>query len=431
MKFLQSILRSIRVGSAVRTEKRQNATNTIDGWLGSNCPQHQPSPTAPRQFAPRSEMPTPGGRWSRASWIVVDSWGPSDPSHPIHVGSAVRTKTGPATIDGWQFRNTFVGYLISVALDRFSVRTADPTRLIVAFLAVAFAAFSYQPLPAAVIYLKGESEPLAGFVETSDEVSIDLRIERPGAEPQRRRILRSAIDVLLQPVNPQRLAQLSPDNPAAYREYAEELVEKRADPEAVETALRLFVIAAHLDPAGQARGALLGMTPLAEDQRQVRAWRALAYLQGETHDARLLQPASGMAHRQSSLTPELRKELLKLLGYLRRGQRNEARQLLQREDLQAGLRTATSALSVAECQELVAGTCPGCQGGDVPTYLLQKLLAAELALTSAQTDRPAPAQWSFFLAPEFLRPLPVLSLENATPFDPRKSVYRNGQWVEP
>ena len=179
-----------------------------------------------------------------------------------------------------------------------------PTSLRSWLILFALVLFSSDAL-GAVVYVKGQQEPIAGFVESADDMSIQLRIITPEGDELNRRILRSEIDLLLQPVSPTRLSQLSPDNPKAYREYAEELVEKKTDPEAVETAKRLFMIAAHLDPQTEGRSALLGMTPLMNDPQGVKQLRAMAYLLDPSHDASLLegQPqAAGARVRRPKLS---------------------------------------------------------------------------------------------------------------------------------
>ncbi len=284
----------------------------------------------------------------------------------------------------------------------------------------------------AVVYLKGETQPLVGVVESADETSITLRRENNDGEIVSQRILREEIEVLLQGVDPDRLAQLSPDNPQGYREYAEELAVQTVDPEAVETATRLFLIAAWLDPENQGRSALLGLTPLMTDPQQVKQLRGLAYLLDPAHDASLLEGSSALgAGRNSGISDELRQDVVQVLRFLRRGQRSNARQLLERQEIRAALAKATNKITPIECDQLVQGSCPGCQEGNLPPYLLQKLLAAELELTSRKRDSAAQTQWGFFLDESFQKPLPVLSLRKATPLDPRQSVYRNGKWVEP
>jgi len=283
----------------------------------------------------------------------------------------------------------------------------------------------------AVVYVKGQKEPVAGFVESADDTSIRLRIRTSDGEELTRQILRTEIDLLLQPVSPSRLSQLSPDNPKAYREYAEELVEKKSDPEAVETAKRLFMIAAHLDPKAQGRSALLGMTPLMNDSQGVKQLRAMAYLLDPSHDASLLEGKPQAATPGAALDEKLREEVIKVLKMLRHGERADARQQLQRDEIRQGMRQGTSKITPDECLALVQGLCPGCEQGKIPPYMLQKLVAAELELSTSQAAQEVQPQWGFFLDGTFQKPLPVLSLAKAIGFDPRKCVYRDGEWVEP
>ncbi|PQO37092.1 hypothetical protein C5Y96_08005 [Blastopirellula marina] len=283
----------------------------------------------------------------------------------------------------------------------------------------------------AVVYIKGQKEPVAGFVESADDMSIRLRIVTPEGEELNRQILRSEIDLLLQPVSPSRLSQLSPDNPKAYREYAEELVEKQTDPEAVETAKRLFMIAAHLDPQNEGRSALLGMTPLMNDSQGVKQLRAMAYLIDPSHDASLLEGKQQEVTTGAALDEAVRQEVTKVLHLLRRGERADARQQLNREEIRSAMRQGTSKITLDECLALAQGNCPGCEQGKIPTYMLQKLVAAELELSTSQVASEVRPQWGFFLDSTFQKPLPVLSLAKAIGFDPRQCVYRNGAWVEP
>ncbi|QDU73135.1 hypothetical protein Pan97_01020 [Bremerella volcania] len=283
----------------------------------------------------------------------------------------------------------------------------------------------------AVVYIKGQKEPIAGFVESADDMSIHLRIRTPDGDELTREILRGEIDLLLQPVSPSRLSQLSPDNPKAYREYAEELVEKTTDPEAVETAKRLFMIAAHLDPKAQGRSALLGMTPLMNDAQGVKQLRAMAYLIDPSHDASLLEGQQQAVATGAALDESLRQEVIKVLQMLRHGERADARQQLQRDEIRSAMRQGTSKITPDECLALVQGLCPGCEQGKIPAYMLQKLVAAELELSTSQATDEVKPQWGFFLDSSFQKPLPVLSLAKAIGFDPRQCVYRDGKWVEP
>lgn len=289
-----------------------------------------------------------------------------------------------------------------------------------------------ENLIAAVVYLKGVEEPITGYLESSDNQTIRLRIPVSAGEDIHQTIDRSEIELLLQPVTASRLEQLSPDNPKAYREYAEELVEKKSDPDARETAMRLFLIAAYLDPQKEGRSALLGMTPLMKDAQGVRQLRAMAYLLGPEHDVSLLEGASQEDIAVGvPLSEEQRSEVIEVLHMLRQSKRVDARQRLQREELRTAMRQGTNKITPEECLALANGTCPGCTPGEIPNYMLQKLVAAEYELSSSGASEAMQTEWGYYLDDNFLQALPVLSLQNGTRFDPKQCVYRNGQWVEP
>jgi len=59
---------------------------------------------------------------------------------------------------------------------------------------------------------------------------------------------------------------------------------KKLDPEARQMAVRLFQIAAWLDPAKTGRGALLGLVSVAHSGEEEARFRAAAYLFDPRHD---------------------------------------------------------------------------------------------------------------------------------------------------
>ncbi len=310
------------------------------------------------------------------------------------------------------------------------IRRTHVPYLLVAMLCVSLALT--ENLVAAVVYLKGVEDPITGYLESSDDKTIRLRIPASEGEDVHRVIDRSEIELLLQPVNPTRLEQLSPDNPKAYREYAEELVEKKSDPDAVDTAMRLFLIAAYLDPQKEGRSALLGMTPLMKDTQGVRQLRAIAYLLGNEHDVSLLEGTSQDDIAGGvPLDDQQRDEVVEVLHLLRQSKRVDARQRLQREEVRAAMRQGTNKMTPEECLSLANGTCPGCTQGTIPNYMLQKLVAAEYELSSSGANADMQTEWGYYLDDSFLQALPVLSLQKGTRFDPKKCVYRDGNWVEP
>ena len=145
-----------------------------------------------------------------------------------------------------------------------------------------------QAALAVVVFVRGSDQPIGGYVVREDAESLVLR-ESAGPGKARERTFRKAdlTDVIVT-VRKDRLEQLRPEMPRAYRDYAEELAEKRRDPEARDMAIRLFLIAAWLDPGELGQGALLAMVDLARDPMEASRFRAAAYLQDPRHDPQIL-----------------------------------------------------------------------------------------------------------------------------------------------
>ena len=83
-----------------------------------------------------------------------------------------------------------------------------------------------------------------GYMVREDARSIVVRQPLPGGKNRESSFLKKDLDELIITVSPQRLSELTPDKPALYSEYAEELAEKQRDPEARDAAIRLYAIAA-------------------------------------------------------------------------------------------------------------------------------------------------------------------------------------------
>jgi len=297
-----------------------------------------------------------------------------------------------------------------------------------------------SPLQAVVVLLKGQDEPKVGFLVEQTDTLLVMQVQQPDGTFQRETFPADQVDAVVQSVSAERLEALSPDQPAAYREYAEELADKRRDPEAAAAALRLYAIAAHLDPAGQGRGSLLGMTHLVDDPEKIRRLRAMAYLADPRHDSSLLQkpPAQAAAPEEDAEQSTLRDDLLLVLRNLRRGNKKEAKQTLDRPEIRAAWPARVSQISLADSLDLAEGTCPGCQTGPAPPYLKPKLIAAELSLLPP-VNRPKPKAaaspqsrpWSELADSQHHKPLATLNLQHLTGHDPGKSIYREGQWKTP
>lgn len=216
---------------------------------------------------------------------------------------------------------------------------------------------------AVIIFLQGHDQPIRGQIVRENDHVVVVREQRPDNTTAERTIPRSQIEDLIRSVDAERLAALDPAHPEAYREYAEELAEKRKDPEAQETAIRLFQIAAVLDPEQLGASCLLGMIPLARNEAEQRRFRAAAYVSDPRHDPALLRIERSQAARSAPLDPAQAEFLLKAFRALRQGRRGEALTQAHRCKLDERLPLLTDTITYDEFQRACEAPCAACTRG--------------------------------------------------------------------
>src|SRR5947208_1573971 len=77
-----------------------------------------------------------------------------------------------------------------------------------------------------------------GFLVSEDAKQISVRIKLPSGKDRVEKFELAKIKIIHK-VDRERLEKLSKDNPKAYKDYAEQLAQKKTDPEAAELAMRL------------------------------------------------------------------------------------------------------------------------------------------------------------------------------------------------
>ncbi len=304
-------------------------------------------------------------------------------------------------------------------------------RTIIALLVALVWTLAVANAHAVVVFPKGSDEPVMGFLLREDERSVTVRQVLPDGSLRDTTFLRSEADIHFT-VQKERLEKLASDNARAYRNYAEELAEKRRDPEARETAIRLFLIAAFLDPQNFGRSSLLGMIDLSRSADEEAKFRAMAFLLDPEHDARVLRRPEAVKSEPGAATDEVRSGLLTALRLLRQGKGLGARQTVQRDDVNGLLVQYQDVISVKEFYA-------ACAGGELSPSLLRRIVLLELALSpksggAIDLDRKAAeskSSWSDSIRRHGSRPLPALSLETLTEFNPRECHFRDGKWLEP
>lgn len=342
-----------------------------------------------------------------------------------------------------------------------------------------------QPAVAITVLLKEGGPPVRGKLVRETLLSVVIAVRQPDGSVANREIENKQIARILNPVSKEKLEALTRDNPQAYRDYAEELAEKKVDPDAQEMGIRLFLIAAYLAPKELGRSSLLGMTALARSRSEARRFQAMVYLLDPTHDRSVLErkppptaPPPAAPTKAKKGNDDVKHRLAQALLRLRRGQIAEARNLSRKEDVKKELRAHAHILPaeaffeslVSRCPQCQRGhqkcsmcrgtgrragsICPNCRGrkrvlcsrcaGDyreppLPENLLRQVLLLEMTLRGEDVDgsatpskdvKAAPV-WSQVIASGRTQPVNALRLETLTEFDPRKCRYRDGKWVKP
>jgi hypothetical protein len=292
------------------------------------------------------------------------------------------------------------------------------------------------PVRAILIEEKGPSKRgvVAGYLlkEDKSKKRIFVRVKVPGGEDKEEWFDLSKINVKHR-VDLERLKELTRDNSQAYCDYAEKLAEKKDDPEATELALRLFLIAAYLDTPKLGSSCLLKMSALAADPADKRKYQALAFLLDPGSDAALLKPEPGKAPPppQSKTAKDPLFYFRKALRQYRNGQFTLAQDNAKADAV--GFKTVPGFMDQKSfyqaCKDALTDPSLSVDNMDAvmraEIWALDQILPAESA-----AKKGASGGWSRALSNQ-LTPVPLLSLETITEFDPRKCVFRDGTWVEP
>jgi hypothetical protein len=290
-------------------------------------------------------------------------------------------------------------------------------------LAALAAAAAPRAASAVVVLKKGVEAPLMGHLVRADDRALVIRQELPGGKSRDVTIARSEIDDIVETVSRQRLAELNPANPATYLEYAEELAEKRRDPEARDTARRLLTIAASRGDASLRHSSLLTLADLARTAGEHRRLKALLYLTDPRHDSSIL---SSSAHSSATNDSSAQAELLSAFRHIRQGQGAAAKAILEKKPVQDELASEHAPFTLAELTALS-------KERTLTDTQLARLLRAELAMEAESTPQASADQsrWSKSANTSDLTPVLPLNFDHLTEFDPTECLYKNGQWQRP
>lgn len=294
-------------------------------------------------------------------------------------------------------------------------------------LLLAVLAFAPAMAKGVIIETKGSGRRLGGYLVSMDKENNLVRVRFPlSGGKERIQEFNTKDYIVLIAVKPSRLEELNREKPKLYREYAEELEAVKDDPEAQEMALRLYLIAAYLEPEKLGPGCLKSASKLARSSEEARRFLAMAFLLDPKHNREILKPVA-IASGAPSRDP-LYDTMVIALHHFRRGRLSSALKLAQREGVAEEFENVPGLMShndfILACKDRTA------QKAALTDEQLTIILRLELSYGN-QGNKKSSDKWSTELLrkkPSPIRPLRLLEL---TEMDPRKCHFRQGKWVEP
>jgi len=294
----------------------------------------------------------------------------------------------------------------------------------------------------ALTLLLNNGERLRGYPvgDVKEGAVLVISVPQPGGGLIKRSVAPAEIRRIIETVDPQRLAGLDGSNAKAYYNYAEELAQRKVDPQARDTAIRLFLISAHLDTKQQGRAAFLGLIPLARNAEEAKRFRAMAYLLDPSHAESTLGDVSADVAAPAANSKATR-DLLNAMQLLRQANRAEAASLLRRDDVAKSFAAFERVFPKALLDKFLART-----GDRLLPYELEAILRVELALEGFDAgpgaSRATGAGWGQIVSAGGDTPVKLLKMSSlarrldpaAKPgqyIDPSRTIYRNGNWTAP
>jgi hypothetical protein len=299
-------------------------------------------------------------------------------------------------------------------------------RIFIYALLLLYCSFFPHIVPAAQIFLKDGKAPLLGKIVQRSEQQLMVETWDRTQGVRERIVPLASVGEIQETVAITKLAELSPENPAGYRDYAEALAAKSADLEARETALRLYTIAFALQRNELGKSCLLGMIALARSPQEEQKFRAALYV---VDSEMPLSQVKATAIQETELSTQ--KELEDCLLQLRKGEKSAAKRILERAPVKALCYQLQGFLSYESLVE-------ACSEDTVSMDRQRQLLQLEVELrvrrlpSFALLDGTQPAsQWSQEVKRGGDAPVLVLDLEHLTEFDPQATKFSNRQWTAP
>jgi hypothetical protein len=295
--------------------------------------------------------------------------------------------------------------------------------LLVLAAVVSLAAIDGKQTEAAAIYIKDQAQPICGFIKSETATHITIVTQENGAQVEKMLAIAN-IERVLKTIDAKRLEQLEPSKIEGYRDYAEELMVMRQDPEAMEMAIRLLTITAYLDQGSLRKSALRALVRLARSEDEKRRFSAIAF----QYQA-ISSPLRALASENETWKPvpnALREEFAEVILHVRKGQAARAKQLARSPSLIAAFETYALAMTHTEFAALV-------EKSSLDNHDLAELISLELRMIDPEilaTIHQSEQSWGSLTVSGQLDPVKPLEIRTMTEFDPAACYFAGGKWTD-
>lgn len=234
------------------------------------------------------------------------------------------------------------------------------------------------------------------------------------------------------------LASLSIDDPAAYRDLAEEYSVVRKSKIAQNLAVRLYLIAAKHGDEKLRRSALRGMIHVARNDEELRKFKVLAFLSDPVFADVLTKrkldqgpmskqdlPKQNPAAKVENQSPKER--LLDALMSIRRGKSMRAQRMMDDVEVQKAFAPFSELMSVDDFKK-------ACLDSDIDDATLYKVITIDLKLrygADSMKPRESDAAWKKVFEGKLPGKVPEISFATVTEFNPDHTKFLNGRWQNP
>lgn len=230
------------------------------------------------------------------------------------------------------------------------------------------------------------------------------------------------------------LAKLSIDEPAAYRDLAEEYSVVRKSKIAQNLAVRLYLIAAKHGDEKLRRSALRGMIHIARNDEELRKFKVLAFLSdpvfADVLTKRKLDDVSPLPKQKPAANVENqspKEKLLDALMSIRRGKSMRAQRMMDDVEVQKAFAQFSELMSVDDFKK-------ACLDSDIDDATLYKVITIDLKLrygADSMKPRESDAAWKKVFEGKLPDKVPEISFATVTEFNPDHTKYLNGRWQNP